>query len=173
MGNATKAQTPRSAGRRKESEVRRRVRAGEKAILREDGALVVMCESGNPNLGVLLTPADGGQLIATMPDQDEHPFSAANVTLGAEQVAAIEALARQQRLAGAADGEEALEPVEREEALSLLGEGIHSSLRNGCESGAQAWAAIEAMEDEQWSAALAFLVDGLGQMGFVLAKRGV
>jgi hypothetical protein len=172
MGNATKAPAHQSAGRRKESEVRRRARAGEKAIVREDGALVVMCESGNLNLGVVLTPAGGGRLIATMPDEDEHPCSSASVTLGVEQVAAIEALARQQRLAGDPVGEETLEAVARDQAVSILGEGIHSSLRKGCEGGAHAWDAIEAMDDEQWSAALAFLVDGLSQMGLLLARRG-
>jgi hypothetical protein len=56
---------------------------------RPDGALVLMCDSGNPALGLIFTPGDDGRVIATMPGDDGHPLSAASVVFGTEQLVAL------------------------------------------------------------------------------------
>lgn len=62
-------------------------------------------------------------------------------------------------------------PVDQDTARSLIGEGIHTGLRKGCNDGHEAWTAINDMPDEDWSSALRFLVDGLESMGYVLCER--
>lgn len=66
---------------------------GERVIQRGDGTLVVMCESGNPSLGLMLTPGrHGGGVIVAMPEDDSgHPLSCVSVSLGADQVEALAA----------------------------------------------------------------------------------
>jgi hypothetical protein len=61
----------------------------EKVRTRPDGALVLMCDSGNPLLGLIFTPAGDGRVIATMPGDDGHPLSAASVVFDAEQLGAL------------------------------------------------------------------------------------
>jgi hypothetical protein len=63
--------------------------SSQKIVCRPDGSVVLKCESGNPRLGVIFTPADDGQLIVTMPGEDGHPLSAVNVLLGSEQISAL------------------------------------------------------------------------------------
>jgi hypothetical protein len=62
---------------------------GEKVRWRGDGSVILMCDSGNPKLGLVITPEHHGRLIVTMPGDDGHPLSAVSVTLGTEQIAAL------------------------------------------------------------------------------------
>ena len=68
-----------------------------KVIERPDGGLVLMCESGNPALGMIYTPETKGRLIVTMPGEDGHPLSAVSVTFAREQLDALAALIGRQR----------------------------------------------------------------------------
>jgi hypothetical protein len=54
----------------------------------------------------------------------------------------------------------------REEFKSLVGEGIHTGLRKGCQSreSSAAWKAIDDLPD--WDDALSFLADGFEAMGY-------
>lgn len=62
-------------------------------------------------------------------------------------------------------------PVSDEDAVSHLGEGIHTGLRKGTDApeAHDLWLAISE-SDQAWSEALAFTVWGLHEMGFVLCK---
>jgi hypothetical protein len=75
----------------------------EKVTERADGSLVLMCESGNPRLGMIYTPESRGRMIVTMPSEDGHPLSNVNVTFGPEQLDALARLVRlnQRRGSGA------------------------------------------------------------------------
>lgn len=50
-----------------------------------------MCESGNPQLGIMLTPgrAAGGIIVAMPEDESGHPLSVVSIGLGDDQVAAL------------------------------------------------------------------------------------
>jgi hypothetical protein len=61
-------------------------------------------------------------------------------------------------------------PLSPEEARSVVGEGIHTSLRKGCENGSDAWRAIRDMPNEDWSGAIKFFVSGLDVMGLALCR---
>lgn len=67
----------------------------------------------------------------------------------------------------------ALVHISDDEAVDLLGEGIHTSLRKGCEHplAEDAWRDINNMPAEDWESVLRFLVQGLGSMGFRLARE--
>lgn len=71
--------------------VKNAIARGERVIQRDDGALVLMCESGNPQLGIMLTPGRaGGGIIVSMPEDERgHPLSVVSIGLGDEQVAAL------------------------------------------------------------------------------------
>lgn len=62
-------------------------------------------------------------------------------------------------------------PVDKETALSLLGEGIHTGLRKGTDAAGShaAWKAISA-NDSGWSDALEFFYWGLEYMGYAVCK---
>jgi len=64
-------------------------------------------------------------------------------------------------------------PVDDNTATSLLGEGIHTGLRKGSEapSSTTLWRAISDSDDSAWADALAFCVEGLREMGYVLCKQ--
>lgn len=74
----------------------------EKVTHREDGSVVLLCESGNPLLGIIVTPATDGRLIVCLPGADEpsSPFDMVNVLLGPDQVKALAALAFMAMLQG-------------------------------------------------------------------------
>jgi len=57
------------------------------------------------------------------------------------------------------------------ELASVIGEGLHTGLRKGTDApeSAALWRAISE-SDRAWHEALAFLVDGLASMGFVVTK---
>jgi hypothetical protein len=57
----------------------------DKVRRRSDGSSVLLDESGNPNLGVIITPAGRGQLLLTG-ICGEHALDVYTVTLGTEQV---------------------------------------------------------------------------------------
>lgn len=63
--------------------------------------------------------------------------------------------------------------VPDDEAKSLLGEGFHTSLRKGAdhESADEAWGVINEMPNAVWNDVLSFLVDGIGVMGYCIAKE--
>lgn len=63
------------------------------------------------------------------------------------------------------------EPVDDEDAQSLIGEGVHTGLRKGTDASGSAdvWQAI-ALKDSGWPDAVAYAVEGLRSMGFVLCK---
>lgn len=63
-------------------------------------------------------------------------------------------------------------PIPRDEAASIIGEGVHVGLRKGTDAknSAKAWAAI-ADEDSGWSDAIEFFVAGLDLMGMALCKK--
>lgn len=63
-------------------------------------------------------------------------------------------------------------PVTKQEAVSTIGEGLHTGLRKGTDApeSAALWQAI-ANSDRAWSEALDFLVWGLGEMGLALCKK--
>jgi hypothetical protein len=62
-------------------------------------------------------------------------------------------------------------PVEDEDAMSLIGEGVHTGFRKGTEASGSsaAWRAIAA-EDSGWGDAVGFAVDGLTSMGYRLCQ---
>lgn len=68
--------------------------AGEKVRTNRGGATVLQCESGNPSLGVMLTPDPQG-LIVCLPTGEEprHALDSAAVLLGTEQLAALVSIA--------------------------------------------------------------------------------
>jgi len=61
--------------------------------------------------------------------------------------------------------------VDKDEAKSLIGEGIHTGLRKGTDAPGshKAWKAIAA-DDSGWSDAIDFAVAGLEYMGYALCK---
>lgn len=62
------------------------------------------------------------------------------------------------------------EPISEEEALSLLGEGIHTGLRKGTDA-ANSTATWKAIADSGWDDALKFFLDGLDFMGYAIVKK--
>jgi hypothetical protein len=62
------------------------------------------------------------------------------------------------------------EPVDAEEAASLIGEGVHTGLRKGtdAEGAHDLWEAIRKSDDGAWGAALEYMVSGLESMGYRL-----
>lgn len=62
-------------------------------------------------------------------------------------------------------------PMTPDDVADAIGQGLHTGLRKGCEDGMKAWEAISDMPDDDWSAALRFLVSGLDSMGLVLCER--
>lgn len=67
----------------------------EKVRTNRGGATVLQCESGNPDLGVMITPCDDGLIIAL--PTGEEPRSALDsvaVHLGPEQCAVLRDLAQ-------------------------------------------------------------------------------
>lgn len=66
-----------------------------------------------------------------------------------------------------------LTPVNRDEARSLIGGGIHTALRKavGTAESMVVWDAIDALPDDQWSAALNYLIQGLESMGYRLYRN--
>lgn len=64
------------------------------------------------------------------------------------------------------------EEISEEDALSLLGEGIHTGFRKGTDAAGSslAWRAISA-PDSGWEDALKFFLDGLDFMGFAIVKK--
>lgn len=63
-------------------------------------------------------------------------------------------------------------PVPDDEAMSLIGEGVHTGLRKGSEapSSSHLWRHISESDDGGWTDALRFAVEGLQEMGYVLCK---
>lgn len=51
------------------------------------------------------------------------------------------------------------------EAVQILCEAVHTSLRKGCNDGNDAWNAIAAMDSVEWAKAMAFVVSGMRSMG--------
>lgn len=64
------------------------------------------------------------------------------------------------------------EPLDREEARSHIGEGLHSGFRKGTDAvGAMdIWRLIDKHE-WAWAGALDYLMDGLEQMGMAVCKK--
>jgi hypothetical protein len=64
--------------------------------------------------------------------------------------------------------------LDRAEAMDVLGEGFHTSLRKGSDDplASEAWRAIDDMPPAEWGGVLAFLVDGLESMGIRLVEEG-
>lgn len=64
-------------------------------------------------------------------------------------------------------------PVSDEDALSMLGEGIHTGLRKGseAESSGPLWRAIRESEDGAWPDALRYCLWGMDQMGYAVCKK--
>lgn len=62
--------------------------------------------------------------------------------------------------------------ISDEDALSLLGEGIHTGLRKGSEapSSGPLWRAISESDDGAWADALRYCLWGLGEMGYAIIK---
>lgn len=63
-------------------------------------------------------------------------------------------------------------PVDNEDAVSQLGEGIHTGLRKGSDApeAPKLWTAIQD-SDQAWSEALEYAVWGLGTMGYRLCRE--
>lgn len=63
-------------------------------------------------------------------------------------------------------------PVDKDEAASIVGEGIHTGLRKGtdAENSGDTWRAIAAPESG-WSDAIGFFMWGLDYMGMALCKK--
>lgn len=63
-------------------------------------------------------------------------------------------------------------PVSREEAVSILGEGIHTGMRKGSDR-PDSMVLHRAVNDHLrvWTEALEFFVDGLDYMGMALCKK--
>jgi len=66
-----------------------------------------------------------------------------------------------------------LEEVEDREAQGLFGEAFHTSLRKGSDhpEAAIAHGAITRMPDDEWEEVVLYMMSGLAEMGYVLAKR--
>lgn len=64
-------------------------------------------------------------------------------------------------------------PVPREDAMSLIGEGLHTALRKiaDSEEAAVAWKAIYDMDSEEWSGYLAFLIEGMRYTGYEVCQK--
>jgi hypothetical protein len=60
--------------------------------------------------------------------------------------------------------------VDSTTTMNLIGEGLHTALRKGCDGGGDAWQAIHDLPDGAWTAALSFLVSGLRSMGYELCE---
>lgn len=62
-------------------------------------------------------------------------------------------------------------PISDADAISMLGEGIHTGLRKGTEAPGShaAWKSIGA-ENSGWSEAVAFALWGLHEMGYAIVK---
>ena len=67
------------------------------------------------------------------------------------------------------------EPVDKDVAAELIGEGVHTGLRKGSEakSSGPLWRAISESNDGAWSDALAYCMWGLESMGYVLCRKTV
>jgi hypothetical protein len=65
------------------------------------------------------------------------------------------------------------EPVDADEAASLIGEGVHTGLRKGsdAEGAHDLWLAIDKLSTSAWSDALEYMVSGLEYMGYQLCTR--
>lgn len=65
------------------------------------------------------------------------------------------------------------EPVDKDTAASLIGEGVHTGLRKGSEapSSAKLWRAISESDDGAWGEAVRYCVWGLEQMGYAVCKK--
>lgn len=63
------------------------------------------------------------------------------------------------------------EPVDKETARSIVGEGVHTGLRKGCEYGHPAWEAISKLPDGEWSSAIRFFLWGLDVMGMAICEK--
>lgn len=63
--------------------------------------------------------------------------------------------------------------ISREDATSLLGEGIHTGLRKAVDSheSVVVWQAINRLPDDEWHTVLVWLVDALASMGYHLVKE--
>lgn len=64
------------------------------------------------------------------------------------------------------------EPISRETAMSVIGEGVHTGLRRGSdapESG-PLWRAIRE-SDQAWADALEYCIDGLEVMGLAICRK--
>jgi hypothetical protein len=63
--------------------------------------------------------------------------------------------------------------MDRDQTISILGEGIHTSLRKAGDPvyAPVAWSAIDNMPAANWTDVLAFLVDGLRSMGVELVDE--
>lgn len=64
-------------------------------------------------------------------------------------------------------------PVPREDAMSLIGEGLHTALRKIADSdeATRAWEAISDMDSEEWSGYLAFLIEGMRYSGYEVCQK--
>lgn len=65
-----------------------------------------------------------------------------------------------------------IERVSDDTFAALIGEGVHTGLRKGSEapSSRLLWDIISTVPDTAWSDALAFMVEGLGYVGYHLVK---
>lgn len=64
-------------------------------------------------------------------------------------------------------------PVPREDAMSLIGEGLHTALRKIGDSveAAEAWEAIDEMDGEEWTGYLAFVIEGMRYSGYEVCQK--
>lgn len=73
------------------------------------------------------------------------------------------------------NGEEVVwTPIPKDEAKSIIGEGLHTGFRKGTDApgSSKAWQAIAA-DDSGWSDALDYLIWGLDYMGLAVCKKEV
>lgn len=63
--------------------------------------------------------------------------------------------------------------ISREEACSLLGEGVHTGLRKGSDASDSGtlWRAIFESKTTAWSDALDYAVWGLNEMGYGICRK--
>lgn len=64
------------------------------------------------------------------------------------------------------------QPIDEEEAVSLIGEGVHTGLRKGTAAAgsSEAWRAI-ARSDSGWDDAVRFAIEGLQFMGYQICRE--
>lgn len=66
-------------------------------------------------------------------------------------------------------------PASDEDALGLIGEGLHTGLRKIGQSNeaAEAWSAIRAMPGSEWTMYLEWTLEGMRSMGYEICKKEI